>query len=495
MDSIKQFLEKDTPEVYRLYDRILEGTGDLNDLIKDVRDRLLQLGLHMIEELLEQTDRELRDLPGRSTRYHVERKNQQKELLCSMGVLHFRRTGYKDLETGKYVCLLDRLLGIGRHDRVTTECIARILEEALESSYAKGGRAASPKDKITKQAVKEWVHGLDFSEPVKEQKEKKKLRYLHIVADEDHVAAQFHQRKGDLEKDENGNKNNTILSKLIVLYEDIYDEASEKQQAKGKHRYRLIGKHVFSGTHKGSLENEYFWQEVADYIEKTYDTDELERIYIAGDGAQWIKAGTQILIKSRFVLDRFHMMKYVNESVAHLEDSADDAKSEIWEALNAGNRKELGNIYGRILAATESESKAEAVKKAYRYFINQWDGIMTRVEERGGCWKCCAEGQVSHILSARMSSRPMGWSEKGCDQMSHLRAYRENDGKVMDLLRYKEKQEKEKRGREEQEEKDRMIREYRRNRSGAYEDVKELQIPGISLKNMKWMRDFLENAI
>ncbi len=65
----------------------------------------------------------------------------------------------------------------------------------------------------------------------------------------------------------------------------------------------------------------------------------------------------------------------------------------------------------------------------------------------------------------------------------------------MDLLRYKEKQEKKKRGREEQEEKDRMIREYRRNRSGAYEDVKELQIPGISLKNMKWMRDFLENAI
>ena len=42
MDSIKQFLEKDTPEVYRLYDRILEGIGDLNDLIKDVRDRALR---------------------------------------------------------------------------------------------------------------------------------------------------------------------------------------------------------------------------------------------------------------------------------------------------------------------------------------------------------------------------------------------------------------------------------------------------------------------
>lgn len=494
MDSIKLFLEKDTPEIYRLYDRILEGTGDLNDLIKDVKDRVLRLGLRMVEELLEQTDRELKDMPGRSDRFHAERKDQQKELLCSMGVLHFRRTGYTDLQTGKYVLLLDQLLGIGKHERVTTECIARILEEASESSYAKGGRAASPKDKATKQAVKEWVHGLDFSEPVKEQTEKKKLRYLHIVADEDHVAAQFWQQKGDLQKDENGNKNNTLLPKLIVLYEDIYDEASEKQQAMGKHRYRLMGKHVFSGTHKGSLENEYFWQEVADYIEKTYDTDALERIYIAGDGAQWIKAGTQILVKSRFVLDRFHMMKYVNESVAHLEDSVDDAKSEIWEALSTGDKPGLGNIYGRILAATESESKAEAVKKAYRYFINQWDGIMTRVEEAGGCWKCCAEGQVSHILSARMSSRPMGWSEHGCDQMSRLRAYRENGGKVIDLLRYKERQDKKEKGREEQEEKDRLIREYRRKRTGTYEDVKTLQIPGISLKSMKWLREILTSA-
>lgn len=491
MESIKLFVEKETPEIYRLYDRILEGTGDLNDLVTDVKDRMFRLGLRIIEELLEQTDNELKDLPGRSNRFYVERKGQQKELLCSMGVLHFRRTGYKDLQNQKYVYLLDRLLGIEAHERVTTECIAKMLEEATESSYAKGGRAASPKDKATKQAVKEWVHGLDFSESIPERKEKKKLRYLHIVADEDHVAAQFLQKKGDLQKDENGNKNNTLLSKLIVLYEDIDDEASEKQQAIGKHRYRLTGKHVFSGIHKGSLENEYFWQEVADYIEKTYDTDTLERIYIAGDGAQWIKAGTEILIKSRFVLDRFHMMKYVNESVAHLEDRADDAKSEIWDALNTGDKAELGNIYGRILAATESESKAEAVKKAYHYFMNQWDGIMTRVEESGGCWKCCAEGQVSHILSARMSSRPMGWSEHGCDQMSHLRAYRENGGKVIDLLRYKEKQGKKEKEREEREEMDKLIREHRRHRTGTYEDVKTLEIPGISLKSMKWLREFL----
>ena len=73
---------------------------------------------------------------------------------------------------------------------------------------------------------------------------------------------------------------------------------------------------------------------------------------------------------------------------------------------------------------------------ALNYLLNHWSGIKIRVEEPGGCWKCCAEVQVSHILSARMSSRPMGWSEWGCHQMSQLRAYHENGGKIIDLLKY-----------------------------------------------------------
>jgi hypothetical protein len=39
----------------------------------------------------------------------------------------------------------------------------------------------------------------------------------------------------------------------------------------------------------------------------------------------------------------------------------------------------------------------------------------------------------------------MGWSTLGCDQMSKFRAFKMNDGKVIDLLRYqKEKQKKKK---------------------------------------------------
>ncbi len=33
------------------------------------------------------------------------------------------------------------------------------------------------------------------------------------------------------------------------------------------------------------------WMEVLDYIDKTYDMDSIENIYLSGDGAAWIKNG------------------------------------------------------------------------------------------------------------------------------------------------------------------------------------------------------------
>lgn len=101
------------------------------------------------------------------------------------------------------------------------------------------------------------------------------------------------------------------------------------------------------------------------------------------------------------------------------------------------------------------------MKGALRYFMNQWDGITIRTEEASVCWKCCTEGQVSHILSARLSSRPMGWSELGCNQILKLRAYKWNGGKIIDLLKYQKKNQEKKERKEQQEE---LIHELRKRK-------------------------------
>jgi hypothetical protein len=46
------------------------------------------------------------------------------------------------------------------------------------------------------------------------------------------------------------------------------------------------------------------------------------------------------------------------------------------------------------------------------------------------------ESHISHVLSTRMSSRPMGWSKTGADKLSRLRIYWKNGGSMKDLLNY-----------------------------------------------------------
>ena len=42
--------------------------------------------------------------------------------------------------------------------------------------------------------------------------------------------------------------------------------------------------------------------------------------------------------------------------------------------------------------------------------------------------ECSAEERVRHIYAERMSSKPLGWSRRGADQILHLRIYERNAG-------------------------------------------------------------------
>lgn len=66
--------------------------------------------------------------------------------------------------------------------------------------------------------------------------------------------------------------------------------------------------------------------------------------------------------------------------------------------------------------------------------LNNWDGIAIKAEKGNEIVGCSAEGHVSHVYSDRLSSRPKGWSQIGVSQMSALRIYKKNGGKIYDLV-------------------------------------------------------------
>ena len=144
--------------------------------------------------------------------------------------------------------------------------------------------------------------------------------------------------------------------------------------------------------------------------------------------------------KAHFVLDRFHMHKYIISATSHLKDSAQDARSEIYRAINGKRKWAAEAVFDKILNATESETKAGAVESAKNYILGNWTGIMESVKAKDKSLQCSAEGHVSHIYSDRMSSRPLGWSRTGADKMSRLRIYRQNKGNMLELVRYQKQE-------------------------------------------------------
>ena len=202
------------------------------------------------------------------------------------------------------------------------------------------------------------------------------------------------------------------MPKFIYVYPDVSFDGS---------KHELVNCHYFGGDYAGTEGTKELWQEVFDFITESYDEEVLEKIYINGDGADWIRTGAGMHAKARFVLDRFHMHKYIISATSHLKDSAQDARSEIYRAINEKRKWAAEEAFDKILHVTESETKAKAVESAKNYILGNWAGIMESVRAKDKSLQCSAEGHVSHIYSDRMSSRPLGWSRTGADKMARLR--------------------------------------------------------------------------
>lgn len=220
------------------------------------------------------------------------------------------------------------------------------------------------------------------------------------------------------------------MPKLVYVYEGITNENG---------RNELINKKHFGGVYEGGRAIEKLWKEVSEYIEESYDREKLEKIYINGDGAAWIKSGQRFLDKGKFVLDRFHMSKYITGATSHLKDSVEDARREIYRAIHRKSKKQAGEVFEKILEVTE-EARRKAVEASRDYILGNWAGIMQWVRDKNKEVKCSAEGHVSHIYADRMSSRPLGWSRTGADKMTRLRIYERNGGDMLKLVRFQKKE-------------------------------------------------------
>ena len=378
-----------------------------------------------MSNLLSSMDEMIYNCSYREGRYNVQRKDTR-TLISSVGDITFDCTYYKRLsEEGGYVCLIEEMMGLGKHERFTEEAEVMMLTEALKTSYSEAAKVLPSKSKISKTTVMNKVHQIADEIPYEAPETKKECTYLFIEADEDHVAEQH----GRWTKKED---NAGFISRLAYVYE----YKRETPGCKGKKE--LVNKFHFGGLYQGHVGIEKFWNNVNDFISKTYKTDKIEKIFISGDGASWIKSGADYVAKAVFCADKFHLMKYINAASGQMLDEKDIAKEEIWHQLYKRSRKGFRDYTDAMIRSTNN---TEPIEKLQTYVLNNWSAVMLCLHSEivDGC---SAEGHVSHVLSDRLSSRPMGWSQTGADRMSKLRCYEKNYGreKIIDLVKYSREQ-------------------------------------------------------
>ena len=388
----KDFLEKSLEESIK--------ASEISMFSRDLRKVFDEAGRKTIVGILETIDTILFENKKRKQEYETK-DLRKRTVMTEYGNIEYLRRYYRNRKTKEYVYLADEKMGIEKNERIMKDVQSNIIEFAHDVSYAKTGKQVVGNEIISPTTVMKKVRKEELK--VETQEEKKQIKRLYIEADEDHVS-------------ERGQK--IGMPKLVYIHEGSYRKG-KRNILKNIHYIGCLGKN-----------SEDLWLEVAEYIDKKYDVKNIEKIYIGGDGAKWIKEGLNWIEKSEFVLDKFHLLKYINQATVEFPEY----RSKLWYNINIYDPISVENIFKEIINKTEDEKRKEKVIYSYKYVMNQWKGI--EIYETDGKYLngCSAEGHISHVYADRMSSRPRTWSDDGIDKMSRLRTFKSNGGNVYEEL-------------------------------------------------------------
>ena len=423
MENILHDFNKKIISLAENYLKNLIFSKGISSFTDDLIAEFAQFGSNLTQFMIEYAEQIIFELEERKESFESLEKDER-SIVSIFGEIHYKRRYYRNKKNNDKVYLLDKFIGVESKQRLLENVRERLIKEAIDTSYENAGNKAAYGIKISRQEVKNEIEKLDLDKEFYTNKEiKKQVKNLYVIADEDHV----HLQKGGIEE-----------PRIVIVYDSF---------AKNGKRIELKNKRHFGGLYKGRIDD--LWDEVAIYIENTYDMNYLEHVFILGDGAKWIKVGTTWINKSVNILDKFHMCKAVN-AIAGRDNNID--KIELYRAIKQLNFERFKEKCCEILSEEMEYSIRLRKEKLMNYILNNQKGITNYYKYRDLLHGCSAEGHVSHVYSDRMSSRPMGWKTENVDNMSKLRLLKEDNisvkriiekqEKVIDINEYKEIKEK-----------------------------------------------------
>ena len=373
------------------------GISDIGKTAESLLSVLKGGALKLLSAVIEETDlavlnaKKERKLDGIT----VKHRNVPRTVVTSLGELKYKRT-YFQLGDGSKAYLTDQLIGIEPFERVTKELCAELVQNTATMSMQKAATVTGAP--VSRQTVNNKV--LSMHDVVTEiSRVENTPSELHIFADEDHV----HLRP-----------RRSAIVPLVTVTEGI-DMSNPK-------RHKTISPVHFQGY---GMDNHVFVDNVVAAIYEKYDMDRVDRVYIHADGGNWIKTLGTLMPNAVFVMDGFHLEKYLKK-LLRLNGAA-PYSGVVRKAIRENNFEDFAGYISSI-SEKQDEKDKKKLHELVNYFQNNWDSIV----ERMNCTHCgsCTEPLISHTLSQRLSRNPLAWSKEGLGKMAMLRVFEENGGRV-----------------------------------------------------------------
>jgi hypothetical protein len=404
-----------------MYTISLKDSGlDFKTLEQKIYKEVCEIACNIFRDVLDTLDKKI--MATRDVNKYRHKGIKHTHIHTVMGVIEYERRIYEyhnDDGKKQYVYLLDKYLNNETIGHVSTNMAEKIVERSLEESYRKTAQAVKSMTNASLSHTTTWnvIQKLGTKLKEKEQNLINKYEQGNLKGDRE-VEVLFQEADGvwlSMQGKDRPKKGSKKEMKIAINYEGFQKRAGQKEG------YQVYNKTVCAGFQK-SQDFKKLWDAK---VSEQYNIDEIKIRIINGDGDPWIKPdlGQEGIY---FQLDPFHVSREVLRKVPNKKQA-----KKLNKLLNKGKIKESFRYLTKLLIEyNQEEDTFKKLEKLYNYLSNNREGLTPYrirdidlptlpdgLEYRG---MGTMEGSVCDVITLRMKSRKMSWSQTGAENLARL---------------------------------------------------------------------------
>ena len=358
--------------------------------------RIRQVGdeftLRLYQQFLNFLNERFKDSKERKDNYNIK-DTTKKTLITSIGVIEVNCTSYYSKDKHERFVFLREVLFLKPYQRLTNEAEYQLTRYAMDVNMSQAGKYALRNVIISRSTVSKKLAKLDGSVKEEIRKSTNQPKILYIEMDEIHANLQH-----------GGN----CICPCAIVHEGHEETFTKRKKLKNV-------KNFASST----LSYAQLWEVIYNYVDKKYDIDKFDYIFVSGDGASGIKDYTNCFPSAIFILDPFHYwhkginLVFQNRKIANVADYY--LRNDMIDDFN-----KLVNI-----EIEKNPDRKDIIQSKSKYLLNNIEGIKNQKHLAYTC-PCAMEGHVSQTYARYITSSPFGFSKKGLENKLKLLVYKAN---------------------------------------------------------------------